>query len=254
MYGWRGVFLVGGILPLIVCIPAAFCLPESPPLLAARKHDPKARLELERILRRIGIATPIDRVVAESTARTVATRIAALLRAPYRARTLLLWAIFTANSFTLYYLSGWLPTLLQAAGLPLPQALRASSFLWMGGILGAVVISWLIDHRRPLLGLLGALLGASAILGSLLVVPVSFGVWGAMIFGLGAAVSGVQFGAVSGPIVGGWLLARAVPPATLLGVLAIPALLAASLVVALFAVWTQRSSGANVDVGALAHN
>jgi AAHS family 4-hydroxybenzoate transporter-like MFS transporter len=194
----------------------------------------------------------------------------------------LLWAIFIANSFTLYYLSGWLPTLLQAAGLPLPQALRASSFLWMGGIVGAVVISWLIDHRRARLGLMGALLGASVILGAMLVVPASFAVWGAMIFGLGVAVSGVQFalpglaallypatilatgngwavsigrlGAVSGPIVGGWLLAQALPPATILGVLAIPALFGASLVVALFAVWSSRSGEAGVALSVLARN
>jgi AAHS family 4-hydroxybenzoate transporter-like MFS transporter len=111
-WGWRSVFVLGAVLPSAILGIAWWRLSESPEY---RERD------------------------SASAAADPSASLTSLVRAPYRATTLLLWLAFACNTLTLYSFVNWLPTVLSAAGATLRAALQASFLFNMGGIAGAVL-------------------------------------------------------------------------------------------------------------------
>ena len=62
-YGWRALFLAGGVLPIVLAVVLWKVLPESPRYLAARKERWP---ELTRVLRKMGHQIPDDVVYADA--------------------------------------------------------------------------------------------------------------------------------------------------------------------------------------------
>jgi len=62
------------------------------------------------------------------------------------ATTILIWLCLLMNTTTLNYLNNWLPTLAVEAGLPEVEALRATPFLQVGGMLGVISLGFLADR------------------------------------------------------------------------------------------------------------
>src|SRR5208282_6237237 len=58
--------------------------------------------------------------------------------------TLLLWVMFFMNLLDIYFLAAWLPTVINAVGLPVGQAVIVSAVLQIGGIVGTFVLGVLI--------------------------------------------------------------------------------------------------------------
>lgn len=222
--GWRGVFLVGAALPLLALIATFIALPESPAMLAT------------------------SRAAGAGSGGSLL----ALLRPPYRERTLRLWLVYGLSAMMLYFLVGWLPQFLINAGVPPSQALRGIGLLQAGGIAGSLLQAWLVDRRRTITALVGAY---SMTLITALIFAV-FGVgpaWPVLLVLMGSGVAGVlmsiialgaifypphiratgfgwagavtRIGAVLGPLAGGWILASGVGPRVTLGLIALPALL-----------------------------
>jgi AAHS family 4-hydroxybenzoate transporter-like MFS transporter len=187
-----------------------------------------------------------------------------LLRAPLRARTLLLWGMVGLNLFNLYLLVSWLPTLLRAAGWSLSAALRGAVLIQAGGVVGGLLIARLMDAgatRRALVG--GFCLSAACLL--LFAVLPSGAPWIALLLLLGAGVSGSQlalnvlsaayyppaikatgvswtivvggFGSIIAPLAGAWLLDLHLGPTVILALLALPALLNAAAVALMRQEW-----------------
>ena len=143
VHGWRGLFLAGGILPLIVGMLLVFLLPETPRFLARR---PARRDELRKVLGRIGL--PLDSVdfsreegspPARTDDRPSGAGIATLFRAPLLRDTIALWTAFFACLLSVYMVFGWLPTLLAGEGRDLAQASQGLAAFNFGGIGGALV-------------------------------------------------------------------------------------------------------------------
>jgi MFS transporter, AAHS family, 4-hydroxybenzoate transporter len=164
-----------------------------------------------------------------------------------------LWLGFAMNSFVLYLLVSWLPTLLTGVGWLPAQAIRAMAFNQLGGILGGLSLAWLMDRfgaERSLAT--GFAVNAVALL-LFLVVPSGFLSWGALLLLIGACTGGSQFaivslaaslypssilatgsgwasaiariGAVTSPLVGGALIAAGVAPTQVIAGLAAPAVI-----------------------------
>jgi AAHS family 4-hydroxybenzoate transporter-like MFS transporter len=133
-YGWRAVFLLGAVLPLVFLVIALPLLPESPVF--------RAR----------------ERVHQQHTG----SELLALVTTPYLPATLAIWGSFILNSLTLYGFVNWLPLVLSTAGLPLPP-LSGSLLFNLGGVVGSVCGSILITRfgSRPI-GSSIALAGAAA--------------------------------------------------------------------------------------------
>jgi AAHS family 4-hydroxybenzoate transporter-like MFS transporter len=256
-FGWRGLFYVGGILPMILAVLLLFGLPESIHFLMARRRgDPGIAITFARLFP--GETLPVPPASAAEPAASAASLLD-LLRPPYRQRTLVLWLIYSASTFLLYLVLSWLPTLLAAAGWAGPDALRGIVSFQIGGIIGSIVLAVLVDRGRIVLALAGGyvLSGAAALLFS--VVAPGFWAW-TILFGLvGAGISGAMFaifalaagfypaglratgygwaaavargGAVLGPLAGGWVLAAGVAPRDVMAMLAVPALVCALMVI-----------------------
>jgi AAHS family 4-hydroxybenzoate transporter-like MFS transporter len=190
-YGWRAVFLTGAVVPLTLLLIAWPALPESPKYLAS---DPGRRLELARLLNRLLGTARFDGgeefVVMESGAARRGALVE-LVRPPYVATTLLLWAAFSCNTLVLYGFVNWLPTVLSATGASLKSALNASVLLNFGGLIGAIGGSTLIGrYGSRAVGSSIALAGAIA---ALLLGAVPFGLrqlW--LVAVVGASLHGMQ--------------------------------------------------------------
>ncbi|WP_313670097.1 MFS transporter [Sandarakinorhabdus sp.] len=141
-HGWRSLFLIGGILPVLVALVLWWALPESPQFLAGK---PARRAELITILQRIGLHVG-DGANLQFTASPApaGTGVGGLFAAPIRNDTSLLWIAFFACLLTTYMVFSWAPTLLSDAGLSLSLASLGVATFNIGGVLGAIAAALLI--------------------------------------------------------------------------------------------------------------
>ena len=188
-FGWRSIFFVGGVLPLAVAVILALAIPESLRLLVARRPgDPRIPLIAARFLPGVDPAT----LVAHTTERVDEPNVLSLLTPAYRARTILLWLTFALNLFILFVLVSWLPTVLSDAGWTRAQALRGSVMNQAGGIVGGLLIAWLIDRGRVMPAMIGGYLLVAIALSLFLAVPSTVPSWVTLLLLVGAGVSGGQ--------------------------------------------------------------
>lgn len=195
--GWRALFLIGGILPLIAALIFAVTLPESPQMLHARGDMTRLRA----LLRRSGIVVADEvALVADSAEQPQDGRRSGGLRAlfapGYARDTVMIWAAFFTCLLAVYSVFNWAPTYLADRGLDLRAASTGLAAFNFGGIAGAIICGWAIDRfgsRWPL-----SALSAVAVLVGLGVVlrPLHADVSGeaiVLLFGvLGFAINGVQ--------------------------------------------------------------
>jgi MFS transporter, AAHS family, 4-hydroxybenzoate transporter len=91
-YGWRALFLVGGIMPLVLAAALWKILPESPRYLA---RDRARWPELAALLRRLGHDVPANATFVDSNERAIArASVSSLLAPEFRRDTLALCAAF----------------------------------------------------------------------------------------------------------------------------------------------------------------
>jgi AAHS family 4-hydroxybenzoate transporter-like MFS transporter len=146
-WGWRGAFLIGGVLPLLIGTAILTAAPESLKFLVARRpQDPRIGPILRRVAPEVDPTTPLATVAA--VPQPSRWSVVELVAPEYRRRTLVLWGVVIANLFTLYVLVSWLPTLLQSAGWPLNSALRGAAMIQAGGVLGGLVLSVFLSRGQ----------------------------------------------------------------------------------------------------------
>jgi AAHS family 4-hydroxybenzoate transporter-like MFS transporter len=251
--GWEGIFIVGGIAPVVLAV-LMLAMPDSLQIMHARRHDDP---RIARIVDRI--APGIDVAQFKPAANAVKVKLGGsvldLLRPPLLERTLSLWLIYGFNTFLLYLLISWLPVLLGEAGWTREASLQGIVLFQLGGIVGAILLSLLVDRGRAVQALIIAYSVGAVAAVLFVVLPPTGVLWSGLILILGAGVSGAMFalmalgaifypptvraagfswnaavsrlGAVLGPLVGGWVLGRNVPASEIIGWLAVPAGLSA---------------------------
>jgi AAHS family 4-hydroxybenzoate transporter-like MFS transporter len=136
-FGWRGLFLVGGILPLVMAAALFKVLPESPRYLA---RLPERWPQLRALLRRLGHKVPEDAVFVDATEKAV-TRVSAreLLIPEYRRDTLALCASFFFCLLSVYIGISWVPSMLVGAGFDVGTASYGLTAFNLGGVVGAIL-------------------------------------------------------------------------------------------------------------------
>ena len=161
-FGWRGLFLVGGILPLVMAAILVKMLPESPRYLA---RLPERWPQLRTLLRRLGHSVPDDAVFLDATEKAVArASVRELLVPDYRRDTLALCASFFFCLLSVYVGINWVPSMLVSAGFDVGTASYGLTAFNLGGvvgaILGAIVIMRLGSRVTMLMMAAGAIAGA----------------------------------------------------------------------------------------------
>ena len=160
--GWRGLFIAGGVVPLIAAAALSRLLPESPRFLA---RHPARWPELRQFLAKLGRQVPADAAFEDLTERSaVRAPLSSLLAADLRRDTIALWVSFTSCLLAVYLGFSWLPTLLAGAGFGPEVASTGITAFNLGGVVGALasgaVIS-LIGSRMAMLTMaVGAIAGA----------------------------------------------------------------------------------------------
>lgn len=188
-FGWRGVLIIGGLLPLMLAPVLWLALPESVRFLALGKGN---EMRIAAILKRVAP----DRAAAEqryfaSDERASASPVRRLFDPDYRRGTLLLWLAFFMSLLLLYMLINWLPILGARSGLSLKQASVFAGLLQGGGVLGAIVLGVMIDRFNAYKVVSAAYLIGAAAVASLAVAGSAW--WlAACIFLTGFCVSGSQ--------------------------------------------------------------
>ncbi len=136
-YGWRALFLVGGIIPLVLAALLWKVLPESPRYLA---RDRSRWPELRALLKRLGHDVPADAAFMDSREKAVArASVGALLAPEFRRDTLALCAAFFFCLLSVYTGTNWVPSLLTSAGFDVAIANYGLTAFNLGGVVGAIL-------------------------------------------------------------------------------------------------------------------
>ena len=231
-FGWRSVFVVGGVAPLLLVPVLVLRLPESVRFLALTGH---ANARVAGLLRRINpqasLTTATRFVVNEPELPGIP--VLHLFRDGRTPVTLLLWVVFFMSLLDLYFLSNWLPTVLNDLGASVSSAAAIGSMLQVGGVVGTFALGSIIDRFsfRALalvyfiavfaVGAIGQL-GHSIVFVTMAIFAAGFCIVGGQIAanalaatfyptsvrasGVGWALGVGRVGSIIGPLVGGALL------------------------------------------------
>jgi MFS transporter, AAHS family, 4-hydroxybenzoate transporter len=191
--GWRGLFLVGGILPLVIAAILLKVLPESPRFLA---RIPERWPQLRALLRRLGHAVSDEAQFAEIGEKKIARVSAAALVTPeFRGDTLALCASFFFCLLTVYMGTTWVPSMLVGAGFAVGTASYGLTAFNIGGVVGAILGAMLIMRLGSRLTMLVMSAGAAAgavVLASMRISPQSAFAVLAMLAWTGGLINAVQ--------------------------------------------------------------
>ena len=210
-WGWQGVFMVGGIVPLALLVVLFFVLPESPQFHGGAKPASAK-------------ANPVSGLFQDGLAMS----------------TVMLWAIFLINLLNMYLIGYWLPTVLHLGGLTPADAAFATSIYSAGAILSTLLLGPLITRFGAERVLALSLLLGSVFIAILATVPLSQAATYVVLFiagggfvgsqlglngfaasvypvatrstGVGWALGVGRIGGIAGPIVGGAMLGLGLPP------------------------------------------
>jgi AAHS family 4-hydroxybenzoate transporter-like MFS transporter len=231
-FGWRSVFVVGGAAPLILAPILALKLPESVRFLALTdRADTRVAELLAFVNAKAVFAIGTRFVVDEPELKGIPVQ--HLFRGGRTLTTLLLWVVFFMSLLDIYFLSNWLPTVLNDLGASISQAAVIGSMLQVGGVVGTFALGSIIDRFsfRALalvyfmavfaVGAIGQL-GHSAVLVTVAIFIAGFCIVGGQIAanalaagyyptsvratGVGWALGVGRVGSIVGPLVGGVLL------------------------------------------------
>ncbi|WP_441299863.1 MFS transporter [Bordetella genomosp. 1] len=164
--GWQGIFIVGGVAPLLLLLALVLLLPESLQFKAMR-GDAAGQGYVARILAKISrqpLAAGTRYTVPEDA--TIRASVKALFADGYARKTLAIWSVYLLNWVAWFMLLSWLPTVLKAAGLPAEQAPMGTFTVNLVFIVCAIPLSYLMP-RVPTRSLLIAMfaLGIAVALG-----------------------------------------------------------------------------------------
>jgi AAHS family 4-hydroxybenzoate transporter-like MFS transporter len=246
--GWPIMFLVGGVVPLVMAVIGLLTLPESLKFLVVRTKNQSAAIAVVRRMEPFLVIAPGTELIAAAEPPARRFSPALLFRDGLAPLTSLLWLLFVCNQMAFYFVNSWLPTVLANAHMASAGPTAAALFQ-IGGTVGGLVLARPLDRMgfKPICLLFALAVPATVLIGyasadetlMLAVVTISgFALLGLQ-FGLNAASaliyptafrssgSGWAFGigragAVSGPIIAGYLIAAGLSIQQLYLVLAVP--------------------------------
>jgi AAHS family 4-hydroxybenzoate transporter-like MFS transporter len=160
-YGWRMLFILGGVIPVVLALVLWKVLPESPRYLAMRRERWP---ELTKTMRRIGHNVPDDVEYTEASAATASAAapqksasIGSLFGPTFIRDTLALCASFFFCLMVNYVVILLLPAMLtgKEIGFTQPAASRALAMSNYGGVAGAVLGALVIQRLGSRITMLG---------------------------------------------------------------------------------------------------
>jgi len=233
LWGWEGIFIIGGIVPLFLLILMLVKLPESLLFLTVKGRKIE---HVKAWLIKLGYNEPIneqDKLITYDKKKKGAA-LFQIFKNNLAIGTMMLWVIIFMNMLANFFLATWLPVLMTEAGHTQSQAVYAGAVFWIGGLVGNLVLGWIIDRKGFGLTLsftfVGAILAIASIgqlttnlpLVLLVISAAGFCILGAQVAlnalsavfypteyrstGTGWALGIGRFGSVFGPLIGAELM------------------------------------------------
>jgi AAHS family 4-hydroxybenzoate transporter-like MFS transporter len=192
-FGWRALFLVGGVVPLVLAAVLLKILPESPRYLA--RHRERWH-ELGVLLHRLGHRVPEDAAFmdpAEKAVERVSVR--ELLVPEFRRDTLALCGSFFFCLLSVYVGTQWVPSMLTGARFDVATANRGLLMFNLGGVVGAILGAILfarLGSRLTMLTMTAGAVGGAAVMASMSIEPRAAFAILAMLAWTGGLINAVQ--------------------------------------------------------------
>ena len=237
-YGWQVLFFLGGVLPIAICVAVQLWLPESIKFLVLKTQD-RTRIAglAQRLSPRLAVG-PETRFIVREEEVFSGFPLKHLFAGGLRYLTPLLWVLFICNQMAFYFSNSWMPTVLSSASVSPASAQIATSLFQLGGTIGGLLLSLPLNKQGlmpvallfaaslPIVGSIGFMTGSIPLL-MLIVFLAGFCLLGLQ-FGLNATSAilyptairsngsgwafGIgRFGSISGPVIGGYLIAMQLP-------------------------------------------
>jgi AAHS family 4-hydroxybenzoate transporter-like MFS transporter len=144
-HGWRILFWVGGLAPLVMATILFVALPESVKYLTLH---PSRRAELVALLKRIDPAlqvSPDAHFIISGEQNRPRFSIGALLEGPLAVLTPLYWTSNLVCLMVFYFINQWMPTVLSSSGVTIEQAAIATALFQFGGTLAGLISMRFLD-------------------------------------------------------------------------------------------------------------
>ena len=221
--------------PLILLPIMALWLPESPRFLIARANLGSRD---HKLLARLGIT--LGGVEQHGADIALENPVKMLFGSGYALQTGLLWVIFFCSLLNLYLFVFWLPEVLHLTGMTPPEAVFATRLHALGGIVAVLYLGYLIDRVGPERSLALHYAVAAVFVALIALVAMPYAILLASIFfsgltsigsqtganatcgalyparmrttGIGWALGIGRLGGIAAAPLGGFLLARGLPP------------------------------------------
>ncbi len=248
-YGWRIMFTIGGIVPILIGILVLLTLPESAKYLSLR---PERSRDLARLLGRMEKGLALDPgarfSIGDEDNRAKFSYIA-IFKRRLGIITPLFWLSNAINLMIFYFVNQWIPTILSGNGVSVAHAQLATTAFQFAGTLGGLIIMRPLDKWGfiPVPILFALAIPIVAFTGT---PGLSEGVTIAFVAAIGFCLLGLQFGniacetnmyptyirswgvgscfgagrvgSVVGPYVGGYLISMHLPMQQLFWIATIP--------------------------------
>jgi AAHS family 4-hydroxybenzoate transporter-like MFS transporter len=221
-----------------------------------------------------GERLPADARFVSRETRAPGSPVLSLFRDGRAVATLLFWIVFFASLLDLYFLSNWLPTLMNDLGASISLAAAIGALLQVGGVIGTLALSLVVDRfsfRALALAYAFASIAIAAIgygghslaFAAIAIFCAGFCVVGAQTAanalaagyyetslratGVGWALGVGRIGSIVGPLIGGILLAYHWPTRSLFFVASGPAICGALAALALDRFGSAAAKGRDVQ-------
>ena len=254
-FGWRSVYVFGGLTALILVPAVLMFMPESIDYLIARRPA-NALDKVNRVMKRLGRPALSALPMPQRADETPNTSLFTIFRPPYAMRTLAVCVAYFSVMMTCYFFLSWTPKVLTQLGLSVSGGISGSMLMNIGGVVGCLLFGFYaraIGTRRLAAAFMVGLFVTASIFGfvpatttALLTATLAIGfclyasinsmyavvppVFPATVrtTGTGVAMSVGRLGAVTGPATAGLLMSAGWDRPAYCLALAAPMLLAAA--------------------------
>lgn len=141
VWGWRSIFVIGGLLPLVLALALLFWAPESVRFLVRQGKNPVRIAALMNRLDPTRHYTGQDHYTLSEPAPAGRSTVSALFSSDYIRDTSTLWLVFLCAVFALFAHVNWVPTLMTELKFDPAAAANALFYFNFGGVLGTIAIA-----------------------------------------------------------------------------------------------------------------
>ncbi|WP_323838989.1 MFS transporter [Photorhabdus africana] len=252
-FGWQGVLILGGILPLFLSLFLFSLLPESLRYLVSKGG---AEGNIRKILSKMtgNTLNDINKFTFDGEEIIHKSSIKTVLSNRFLVGTIMLWMTYCMGALVFYVLTSWMPFLMNDVGFSISMAATLTALFPLGGAISTVFSGWLMDRINPhkvvatnyaLAGIFVFFIGQeeNVLLLSILIflagitmngAQASMGAISAQFYPTHCRATGVawmlgfgRFGGIFGTLFGAELIRLELSYSTIFAILSIPAILAA---------------------------